>query len=335
MASIDADPTYRALLALSSHIGADRRLVQGAGGNSSIKMADGVMWIKASGTWLADAQQRAIMVPVGYTRMAAALASGDPAAARQQDFIAVDLAAGNLRPSIETGMHAVIPSRIVVHVHCVATIARAIRADAEAAIAPLLEGIDWRFIPYAKPGVPLAEAINAVSPAPVYVLGNHGLVVTSETVDEAAALLADMSARLGAPRRQGFVPDLAGLAALTAGTNYVPAAEDALHAAADPALTPIAARSLYPDHVIFLGRGVPVIRTDETLPEKADLVLVEGAGAVLAQDASASARAMAGCLADVLSLLPNGVRVPPLSEADEDALLDWDAERYRQKIARI
>jgi rhamnose utilization protein RhaD (predicted bifunctional aldolase and dehydrogenase) len=125
------------------------------------------------------------------------------------------------------------------------------------------------------------------------------------------------------------------LAALTAGTNYVPAAEDALHAAADPALTPIAARSLYPDHVIFLGRGVPVIRTDETLPEKADLVLVEGAGAVLAHDASTWARAMAGCLSDVLSLLPNKVRVTPLSEAEEDALLDWDAERYRQKIARV
>ncbi len=43
---------------------------------------------------------------------------------------------------------------------------------------------------------------------------------------------------------------------------------------------------------------------------------------------------MALCLADVLSLLPDGVRMTALSEADEDALLDWDAERYRQEIAR-
>ncbi len=238
MASIDTDPAYRALLALSARIGADRLLVQAAGGNSSIKTADGVMWIKASGTWLADAEQRAIMVPVDYARMEAALVRGDPAAARQQDFVVAALAAGDLRPSIETSMHAVIPFRIVVHVHCVATLAYAIRADAPATIAPLLEGLDWRFIPYAKPGVALAEAIRAVPPAPVYVLANHGLVVASETVDEAASLLADIAARLDAPRRHGFAPNLARLAELTAGTNYVPAMENSLHAAGRPGAAP-------------------------------------------------------------------------------------------------
>ena len=35
----------------SARIGADPLLIQAAGGNTSVK-ADGVMWIKASGTWL-------------------------------------------------------------------------------------------------------------------------------------------------------------------------------------------------------------------------------------------------------------------------------------------
>ena len=52
-----------ALRKLSAALGADPLRTQGAGGNTSIKR-DGVMWIKASGTWLADALAQDIMTPV-------------------------------------------------------------------------------------------------------------------------------------------------------------------------------------------------------------------------------------------------------------------------------
>ena len=48
------DSELHALRELSAALGADPLRTQGAGGNTSIKR-DGVMWIKASGTWLADA----------------------------------------------------------------------------------------------------------------------------------------------------------------------------------------------------------------------------------------------------------------------------------------
>ena len=43
--------------AYCARIGADPLLVQGAGGNASWKEA-GTLWIKASGTWLADAGEK-------------------------------------------------------------------------------------------------------------------------------------------------------------------------------------------------------------------------------------------------------------------------------------
>ena len=43
-----------ALRTLSAKLGSDPLLVQAAGGNTSLKR-DGIMWIKASGTWLRDA----------------------------------------------------------------------------------------------------------------------------------------------------------------------------------------------------------------------------------------------------------------------------------------
>ena len=42
--------------ALSARLGQDRLQVQGPGGNTSVKQDD-VMWVKASGTELADALQ--------------------------------------------------------------------------------------------------------------------------------------------------------------------------------------------------------------------------------------------------------------------------------------
>ncbi len=53
----------RARAAMSARVGRNILLVQGAGGNSSIKDGD-VLWVKASGTWLADAEDKEIFVPV-------------------------------------------------------------------------------------------------------------------------------------------------------------------------------------------------------------------------------------------------------------------------------
>ena len=75
-----------ALRELSASLGADRLRTQGAGGNASIKR-DGTLWIKASGTWLADALAREIMTPVRLNPLLKAIAGGDPRAATAVDFL--------------------------------------------------------------------------------------------------------------------------------------------------------------------------------------------------------------------------------------------------------
>ena len=46
---------------LSEDIGKNLNLIQGAGGNSSVKI-DEVLWVKASGYWLSDANKKNIFV---------------------------------------------------------------------------------------------------------------------------------------------------------------------------------------------------------------------------------------------------------------------------------
>ncbi len=125
--------------------------MQAAGGNTSLK-SDGVMWIKASGTWLKDALARDIFVAVDHAALMHALARNDPACETCSDFVRSDLNASGLRPSIETTVHALMPQRVVVHVHCVNTIAWAIRSDAAERLSERLSGFNWAFIPYARPG---------------------------------------------------------------------------------------------------------------------------------------------------------------------------------------
>ena len=222
-----------ALKNLSARIGADPLLVQAAGGNTSLKH-EGVMWIKASGTWLKDATTRDIFVPINHQALQMALAKKDPACEACTDFVLVDLNATGLRPSIETAVHALMPQRVVVHVHCVNTIAWAIRSDAELRLAGKLRDFNWAFIPYARPGLPLANAIAPrIKPGiDVLILGNHGLVVAGETVAEAERLLGRVVKSLTKPVRAAVPPNLAALHLLCKDTDYAPAENNETHSLA-------------------------------------------------------------------------------------------------------
>ena len=318
------------LRALSARIGADPLLVQAAGGNTSFK-DNGTMWIKASGTWLKDAATRDIFVPLDHAGVLAALSQNDPACETCADFVRADLNATGLRPSIETTVHALMPQRVVVHVHCVNTIAWAIRADAEIHLAEKLGGFNWAFIPYARPGLPLATAIQARLRADtdVLVLGNHGLVIAAETVADAEALLIRAAAALNRPARAAVPPDHEALRKLCAGTNYAAAISDETHALATDALALKhgMSRVYYPDHVVFLGIGVATNFTGSP-----PLIAIPGQGVLIAKDAKPAIEPMGRCLADVMRRIEQDDPLVALTETDIDRLINWDAEKYRQTL---
>jgi rhamnose utilization protein RhaD (predicted bifunctional aldolase and dehydrogenase) len=336
-------PEFEALLDLSAGIGADPALVQGAGGNTSIKEA-GTLWIKASGLWLMQARERDVMVPVALAPLLEALERNDPACEKAEDFVIAARNPSGLRPSIETTVHALMPQKIVVHVHCVETIATAVRTDAEAIVAEKLVGVPYAFIPYARPGLPLAKAIAARlrDGVSVLVLGNHGLVVAAETVAETAALLRDISHRLAIGPREAPLPDKAALLRLAFGSDYALPGDEAIHAAAaDLESVRIGAGgNLYPDHVIFLGNALAIAGPDETAADVAQkysnvpVILFPGKGVLACRDITAGALAMARCFADVAARIPEGARLRYLTPAENAELLGWDAEKYRQALNR-
>ena len=335
-----ASEAYADLLAVSERLGRDPLQVQGPGGNTSLK-ENGAMWVKASGMWLAETRSRDIMVPVDAGALTAALDDDAPDTA----FVPDGEHASGLRPSIETSFHAALPWPVVIHTHCVATIAAAVRADAETVVAEKLGDLGASFVPYVKPGRDLTRAILARTrpTTRIVVLGNHGLICCGADATSAEALLRKVSARFKPgtlPETRTIDPDLVDQ---LAGTDWMPAPEQAQPLARDPVQLGLAGgATLYPDHLVFLGPGVAIADDDDVqiateraarLAPPRKLLLFPGRGAAIPKDSDAGVKALARALGDVVSRIAPGAEINRLTQAQEADLLNWDAEAYRRSLS--
>lgn len=318
------------LRAVSAQLGSDPLLVQAAGGNTSIKEG-GIMWIKASGTWLRDAAEKEIFVPLDLKTLDEALRADSPDCESCTAFVRQDLNPLGLRPSIETSVHGQMSQKVVLHVHCVNTIAWMILKDAREKVTPLLAGLNWAFVPYARPGLQLSRAIRAaIQPETnVLLLQNHGLAVAGETVAEAASLLHEVVGRL---RRNVLSLPPVNLPALRQ------AAPEGFHAAANmnahgfallPWVTSLACNNVYyPDHAVFLGTQMPL-----SAHQGSPVVVLPGQGVLVRDNAKPAVEPMLGCLTDVFSRLLPSDELKALSPEEIALLLNWDAEKYRQSLS--
>lgn len=310
--------------------GEDRLLVQGVGGNVSWKDAD-TLWIKASGTSLRDASPE-IFVPVSLSTVTA----GGPA---------IPLVPSGHRPSIEVEMHAVIPQRVVVHLHAVDALAALVRVDWDKEVRRLLPD-DGRcaLIDYVRPGAPLAQRVRDAVEAmaggvTTFILRNHGIVIAGESVPEVSARLDQV---LAAFRHEATTTPLERRSVVTAPSgDYAPIADGLCdRLMVDERLRRLTTEcwALYPDHVVFLGPEPFVIEgcheLDQLSPEKVPLVFVSEHGVMGSKNVTSLQREQLMCFLDVLERLPQGAEVSPLPPDEVAALLSWDAEKHRQGLAR-
>jgi hypothetical protein len=204
----------------------------------------------------------------------------------------------------------------------------------------MLEGFRWAFVPYRRPGLPLAREIRRrLKPdTNVLVLGNHGLVVAGETVAEAEALLDQVVRALTRPARPMRAGPEPRLARLVQGSDYAPSPDPGVHSLAlDPVSLAMARKgTLYPDHIVFLGAGIAVAEPGEAPQNAARRIGLTGRPepklVVVPKSATPALHAMARCLADVAVRLATDDPLRVLTREDELALVNWDAEKYRQSL---
>ena len=221
------DQALADLIKISRRVGADTALVQGGGGNTSLKTADGKhMYIKASGTAIKDISEHR-----GWRRLRVAAVcaiiqdeslAGLTETERENEIAnrlrlcCEDEVAGDARPSVEAHLHAAL-GRCVVHLHPVAVGAYVCAKNGRAALERLFadEKLPPLWVPAADPGYMLALTVCRLvdqyqqkrgrRPAALF-LEKHGLFVTAESADEVLRQVERVIARCseGLPRAKSI-----------------------------------------------------------------------------------------------------------------------------------
>ena len=331
-----------------ANLGKEKLLVQGAGGNVSWKEGN-QLWIKGSGTWLADAEKKNIFVPVDLDNLNKALSN--------KNFNCQPQLIGNhpFRPSIETILHALMPQKIVVHLHAIEILKFLVSNNYKETIRLLLKNptLDFNFIlvDYHKPGPDLAQAINQSLNNPintnVVFLKNHGIVIGGESINEVVELLNYILSRCAKQHRANMDCNHS-MALPTPSTqaqeNYIAFPDIEVHQLALNVNLFKRLQSdwaLYPDHVVFLGPNAFFYPSWENFlnqvsffSEKPELIFIEKKGVFIKPNFNLAKSVQLRCYFDVISRVPPSSPLEPISRQAINELLEWDAEKLRQTMSK-
>jgi rhamnose utilization protein RhaD (predicted bifunctional aldolase and dehydrogenase) len=323
---------------LSARVGSDPLLVQASNGNTSLKL-DGTIWIKASGKWLARANQDDAFVPMELAEIREAIEHG-------RDIARCGVLKNEMRPSIETVMHSVLSQRVVIHVHSINTIAWAIRLDGPEQLKTRLDGLHWQWIPYAASGIPLAreieKAVTKAKETDVFILGNHGLVVCGDNCVTAEKLLREVERRLAITPRSFPKPDTAVLAMIAHFTRWQLPDFDPLHALATDlmSLKILKGGVLYPCQAIFLGQTMPLVPATLAVSKFRECLsgndgpfaVVEKRGMMLNEKMTTTQRATLLGLVEVIQRTEEYARLRYLNRIEVEKVLNNGAYGYKDKV---
>ncbi|MDG1436748.1 MAG: class II aldolase/adducin family protein [Rickettsiaceae bacterium] len=192
------------LVNISRAIGIFPQFVQGGGGNSSVKIDGNLMAIKASGYLLKDMSENDGFSFVNYHDIKGHISANKISNDTEDEFS--DFIKGKtsqlngypkLKPSIETGFHALLPQKYIVHTHSVYANIVCCSKEGQGIVNELFPGAVW--VPYANPGKDITIAISdavAGTNTNVIFMENHGLVVGAESSDEAFSLHEEVNNKI-------------------------------------------------------------------------------------------------------------------------------------------
>jgi uridine kinase/rhamnose utilization protein RhaD (predicted bifunctional aldolase and dehydrogenase) len=183
----------------AKEIGSNRAYVQGGGGNVSVKINGNAMAVKASGLRLEELQENSGFVGIDFVSMRRFFNSPRSIVdllqltTEYEKTVAASPAKipnvpeTSLRPSIETGFHAILDTAVI-HTHSVYANILTCSNEGKQIIQKLFP--EAAYIPYHTPGVSLTFAISTAlktRPHDTFFLENHGLIVCGKTVSDAAS----------------------------------------------------------------------------------------------------------------------------------------------------
>lgn len=326
-------------------------LVQAGGGNSSFKIDDNRMVIKASGYQLSDLTTETGYATVNYRLIRDDFLNSDHLEMMNdedsKDIMKEAFLEGG-RPSIETFLHAV-SGRYTLHTHPIVVNAMTCRVGGMERLSELFP--DALIVPYATPGVELAkEYFKAIRKSKdqiknlnVVFLQNHGLVVSAETADEVIELTENITKTIERELKCNYesyhrLTNLwydfpQKIVWLVTDSNILNASDE---------LNGIWNHTFCPDCVVFLGKKILCLPDQydkgeiESFIEKYGYpVMINWHGDYyLVADSVKKAldtQSVMSFSAQVM-LLNKDAKCSFLTDQEQNYLLNWDAEKYRRNM---
>lgn len=332
---------------MSKYAGMREDLVQAGGGNSSYKINEDEMAIKASGFQLSDLNEQegyAIVNPRLLSEAFMNCSDLDSMTEEDSKKILQDAFVGGPRASIETFLHAM-SGRYTLHTHpVVVNILTARRGGMDILRKLFPEAI---FVPYATPGVELAKVyFKAVKEhgkmSNVIFLQNHGVVVSSETADEVIALTEKIVEIIERELRL----DYSKYHTATKLADMFP--NDIIWTVSDTHVLSVYKKlggvwntAFCPDCVVFLGKRMLLLK-ENVLEEVRNFqeqygkpVVIDFKGQLYI---AASSVKKALEIQSVLSFAAqvadanHGYEMNYLSDREQNFLLHWEVEKYRRNM---
>ena len=328
---------------LSQDVGARRDFVQGGGGNTSVKLDDRLMAVKASGFCLGDVLPDQAYAVMDYAALRAFYRGHEERDFEDPEKAGSELAKAStiavegmavLRPSVEAGFHSLL-GKFVIHSHSVYTNFACCAVEMQQILEDALKDADfaWGVVPYIDPGARLSFAIRAemdrVKQATgtlptVLFMQNHGLIVHAETADAALALHAAVNARFAA---------FFGVAEDAFATMDLEAYIAKRLRARTYEGTFFLETPLYPDQMVFfigtLGFDGGEAKTGEILLDLTSGFIRSGAG-------EAQTRVVTETLAAVLfiqeQIEKKGYTLSTMGEKAKQFIANWESEKYRKSL---
>jgi len=190
-------PEIKELIDISRYYGNNKDFVIAGGGNTSYK-SDDTIWIKASGSSLAEMTEDGLVALDRNKLQVVSTNTYAEDSALREEQVKNDMAASihekdrNKRPSVETSLHETIKFRFVVHLH--PTLINGLLCSRNAkTLTQKLFGDKVLFVPYTDPGYILFKKLETditdyrqkFSREPqIIFLENHGVFVGADTTAE-------------------------------------------------------------------------------------------------------------------------------------------------------
>jgi|LSQX01.3.fsa_nt_gb ribulose-5-phosphate 4-epimerase/fuculose-1-phosphate aldolase len=350
---------------MSMTSGSKSDYVQGGGGNTSCKLDDRLMAIKASGYRIDQIRPDKGYAVMDYSQLRAFYGNTDPsqlddiekqgsAVAKEATIQIPEL--DTLRPSVEAGFHSMLDT-FVLHSHSVyanlITCSDQGREIAQKLMTSI--GINYAYVPYINPGAQLTFAIASAREAArnsdgqlpqVIFMENHGLIVTMDDADECLRLHDKVNEAISHffSLAENAWPEaevtVAGENDLKSATNWL---QEQLKNVCWT-VEMFTSQALYPDQLVFLAgqlREVEEGSLDQWLASGATAeekcIVFRQTGEVFYQCKEPEALTIEQTLIAILFIhkyiKAQGYTVKLMSEAGKSFISNWESEKYRKTIA--